>query len=78
MVDVGFVAVVLNIVLMIVMVVAGRAVEFILCSFALSRLKQANRAPMVHDRDISLVKIPLSIMKYSKNPGIVHQKQRFA
>lgn len=70
MVNVGMLAVILNVCTLLIAVLAERAIERIMTTFAISRLKSTRRAPVVHDSDAWLFNFPRSLIKYYKYPGM--------
>lgn len=71
MVSVGVLAALLNVLVLITVAVADRALEFIIRNFAISRLQKTNRAPVVHDSDTWLLNLPRSVLKYRRHPAIL-------
>ncbi|CAN8070383.1 unnamed protein product [Agarophyton chilense] len=71
MVTVGVLAALINIITLIVVAIADRAIELIVRNFATSRLITHRRAPVVHDSDTWLPYLPRSVVKYYKNPAIL-------
>eukprot|EP00177_Eucheuma_denticulatum_P001805 GFKZ01003231.1.p1 GENE.GFKZ01003231.1~~GFKZ01003231.1.p1 ORF type:complete len:481 (+),score=51.20 GFKZ01003231.1:266-1708(+) len=71
MVSVGVLAALLNVLVLITVAIADRALEFIIRNFAISRLQKTNRAPVVHDSDTWLLNLPRSVLKYRRHPAIL-------
>lgn len=69
MVGVGGLAALINIVILLVVAVADRAIELIVRNFATSRLLSHGKAPVVHDSDTWLPFLPRSVVKYRRHPG---------
>lgn len=71
MVSVGALAAIISVILLIIVAIADRAVEYIVRNFALSRLHRTRRAPVIHDSDTWLLNVPRSVLKYYRYPAIL-------
>ena len=70
MVSVGGLAALVNVIVLIIVAFADRAVEVIVRNFAAARLRSSRSAPVVHDSDTWTLNIPRSLVKYRRHPAI--------
>lgn len=69
MLSVGTVALLVNLLVLFVVVVADRVLGHAVLNFATSRFINTGSAPVVHETDTWLFSLPTSVVKYRKHPG---------
>lgn len=69
MVQVAHLAAILNITVLLLASISNRVAARIIKSFATTRLNTERRTPIIHDSDLWLPRIPITIYLYRRHPG---------
>lgn len=69
MVELGVLTAIINVVLLLFILLADRAVSHIVLGLATSRLHQRLAAPVIHDIDTWLPNIPLTLIRLRRYPS---------